>query len=62
MPNIYLISLIFSESDRLLLTNGIDATPKEELIIRRVLHWPIPTSMRIEQSFFFWGGGGRLSR
>ena len=36
--NIYLISLVFSESVRLSLANGIDATHKEELNIRRVLH------------------------
>ena len=51
MPNIYLISLVFSESDRLSLANGIDATHKEELIIRRVLYWPIPISVLFEQSF-----------
>ena len=37
-PNIYLISLVFSESGRLLFANGIDATHKEELYLRRVLH------------------------
>ena len=51
MPNIYLISLVFSESDRLLLANGTDATQKEELIIRRVLHYSIPISALFEQSF-----------
>ena len=50
MPNIYLISLVFSESGRLLFANGIDATHKEELHIRRVLHWPIPISVLFEQS------------
>ena len=35
MPNIYLISLVFSESSRLSLANGVDATHKEELNIRR---------------------------
>ena len=37
-PNIYLISLVFSEFVRLSFTNEIDATHKEELSIRRVLH------------------------
>ena len=37
-PNIYLISLVFSESGRLSFANGIDATHKEELYLRRVLH------------------------
>ena len=37
-PNIYLISLVFSESGRLSLVNGIDARHKEELNIRHVLH------------------------
>ena len=50
MPNIYIISLVFSESGRLSWTNGIDATHKEELIIRRVLHWPIPISVLFEQT------------
>ena len=36
-PNIYLISLVFSESGRLSFANGIDATHKEKLTIRRVL-------------------------
>ena len=36
-PNIYLISLVFSESGRLSFANGIDATHKEELYLRRVL-------------------------
>ena len=36
--NIYLISLVFSESGRLSLMNGINARHKEELNIRRVLH------------------------
>ena len=36
MPNIYLISRVFSESGRLSLANGIDATHKKELNIRRV--------------------------
>ena len=35
---IYLVSLVFSESDRLSFANGIDATHKKELNIRRVLH------------------------
>ena len=52
-PNIYLISLVFSESGRLSLENGIDATHKEELNIRRALHYPIPVSALFEQSF--WG-------
>ena len=50
-PNIYLISLVFSESGRFSLANGIDAKHKEELNIRRVLHWPIPISALFEQSF-----------
>ena len=33
----HLIILVFCESDRLSLANGICATHKEELIIRRVL-------------------------
>ena len=37
-PNIYLISLVFSESSRLSFANGIYATHKEELYLRRVLH------------------------
>ena len=37
-PNIYLISLVFSESGRLSFANGIDKTHKEELYLRRVLH------------------------
>ena len=36
--NIYLISLVFSECGRLSFANGIDATHKEELYLRRVLH------------------------
>ena len=36
--NIYLISLVFSESGRLSFANGIDATHIRELEIRRVLH------------------------
>ena len=32
-PNIYLISLVFSESGGLSFANGIDATHKEELYI-----------------------------
>ena len=46
-PNIYLISLVFSESGRLLLANGIDAMHEEELNIRQ----PIPISVLFEQSF-----------
>ena len=38
LSNIYLISRVFSESDRLSLANGIDATHKEELNIQHVLH------------------------
>ena len=37
-PNIYLVSLVFSESGGLSFANGKDATHKEELNIRRVLH------------------------
>ena len=37
-PNNYLISLVFSESSRLSFANGIYATHKEELYLRRVLH------------------------
>ena len=37
-PNIYLISLAFSESGRLSFASEIDAMHKEELNIRRVLH------------------------
>ena len=40
-PNIYLILLVSSGSDRLSLANGIDAT-NNELNIRRVLHYTIP--------------------
>ena len=36
--SIYLVSLVFSESGSLSLAYGIDATHKEELNIRRVLH------------------------
>ena len=51
MPNIYLISRVFSESGRLSLANGLDARHKEELNIRRVLHQQIPISVLFEQSF-----------
>ena len=47
----YLISLVFSESGRLSFANGIDATHKEELNIRRVMHQPMPISALFEQSF-----------
>ena len=30
----------------------MDATHKEELYLRRVLHWPMPISALFEQSFF----------
>ena len=43
---------MFSESGRLILANGIDATHKEELNIRRVLHLPIPISVLFEKSYF----------
>ena len=51
-PNIYLISLVFSETGRLSFANGIDAAHKEQLNIRRILHRQIPISTLFEQSFF----------
>ena len=35
------------------MANGINAKHKEELNIRRVLHWQIPMSALFEQSFFW---------
>ena len=58
MPYIYLISLVFSESGRLSFANRKDATHKQELNRRRVLHKSIPISALFEQFFFFGGGGG----
>ena len=50
-PNIYPISLVFSESSRPSFAKGIDAAHKEELNIRRVLHEPISISVLFKQSF-----------